>query len=57
VLFGVGDSIFRILGGYYIPDRIHVVWIILRLRGKLIMKRSFYNAKYCSSYDEFSTCP
>ena len=25
VLFGIGDSIFRILGGYYIPDRIHVV--------------------------------
>jgi len=25
VLFGIGDSIFRFLGGYYIPDRIHVV--------------------------------
>lgn len=25
VLFGIGDLIFRILGGYYIPDRIHVV--------------------------------
>jgi hypothetical protein len=25
VMFGVGDLIFRILGGYYIPDRIHVV--------------------------------
>jgi len=25
VLFGIGDFIFRFLGGYYIPDRIHVV--------------------------------
>ena len=25
MLFGIGDFIFRILGGYYIPDRIHVV--------------------------------
>jgi len=25
MLFGIGDLLFRILGGYYIPDRIHVV--------------------------------
>ena len=25
VMFGIGDLIFRILGGYYIPDRIHVI--------------------------------